>query len=376
MHTSVRDLTDVVRERDLLRLFYDLPFVGMTVIAADGLEISSVNDEFCRMLGYTRAEFLARKWPDLFDQQSVETMVSLQRQLGNGDIDRVLTETRQQRKDGAVVDVRLDMRCSRRPDGRPDLFLAMVRDVTLRNRTFLELQQAHRHLRSIVDASDSFIWLCDVEGRCLLINERLARMLGGRPRDFIGRTREEFLPARDVAEHTLSDRKVLETGEPLTVEEKLSHVDGDRLALSVKFPVRDTQGRIYAVGGIATDVTALREAEEILAESERKYRVLFESNPNAMWVYDHATLHILAVNNAAIVKYGYSRDEFLTLSITDLRLPEDLPPLREALARIGEGYDESGPWRHRLKDGCVDPRLHHFARDQVRGAQGAHRPAD
>ena len=53
------------------------------------------------------------------------------------------------------------MRCSRRPDGRPDLFLAMVRDVTLRNRTFLELQQAHRHLRSIIDASDSFIWLCD-----------------------------------------------------------------------------------------------------------------------------------------------------------------------------------------------------------------------
>jgi PAS domain S-box-containing protein len=351
VHTSVRDLTDVVRERDLLRLFYDLPFVGMTVIAADGLQITSVNDEFCRMLGYTRAEFLGRKWPEFFDQQFVETTMGLQRQLGSGEIDRVLTETRQQRKDGAIVDVRLDMRCSRRADGRPDLFLAMARDVTLRNRTFLELQQAHRHLRSIIDASDSFIWLCDTESRCLLINERLAGVLGGRPRDFVGRLRQEFLPAQDAADHVLNDRKVLDSGEPLTVEERLHHGNDERLVLSVKFPVRDSQGRIYAIGGIATDITALREAESIVAESERKYRLLFESNPNPMWVYEHATLRILAVNNAAVVKYGYSRDEFLTLSITDLRLPEDLPPLREALARIGEGYDESGPWRHRRKDG-------------------------
>jgi PAS domain S-box-containing protein len=353
VHTSVRDLSAITRERDLLRLFYDLPFVGMAVIAADGERIASVNDELCRMLGYPREEFLGHRWPALFPDELVDTMVSLQRQLGNGDIERVLTETRQRCRDGAVVDVRLDMRCSRKPDGQPDLFLAMVRDVTLRNRTFLELQQAHRHLRSIIDASDSFIWLCDLETRLLLLNERLAKALGGRPRDFIGRSRPEVLSEQDAAEHLANDRTVLETGEPVTVEETLHHPDGDTLVLSVKFPVRDTSGRIYAIGGIATDITAQRRVEAMVAESERKYRLLFESNPNPMWVYDHATLRFLAVNNAAIVKYGYSREEFLALSITDLRTPEDLPPLHAALARIGEGYDESGPWRHRRKDGTI-----------------------
>jgi PAS domain S-box-containing protein len=351
VHTSARDLSAVMRERDLLRLFYDLPFVGMAVIAADGRRVASVNDEFCRMLGYTRDEFLAHGWHELFPAEQVDTMLTLQRQLGGAEIERVLTETQQRRKDGSVVDVRLDMRCNRRPDGKPDLFLAMASDVTLRNRTFLELQQAHRHLRSIIDASDSLIWLCDADTRLLLVNERLANVLGGRPSDFMGRSRPEFLTPQDAAEHLANDRRVLETGEPITVEETLHHPDGDRLVLSVKFPVRDTDGRIYAIGGIATDITALRRVEGMVAESERKYRLLFESNPNPMWVYDHATLRFLAVNNAAIVKYGYSREEFLGLSIADLRTPDDRASLHEALARIGEGYDESGPWRHRRKDG-------------------------
>jgi PAS domain S-box-containing protein len=351
VHTSVRDLTSVVRERDLLSLFYELPFVGMAVIAADGEQIVSVNDEFCRMLGYSRTTFVAHRWPELFHPEFVAAAMALQRQLGAGEIDRVLTETRQVRHDGAFADIRLDMRCSRTSDGRADLFLAMARDVTLRNRTFLELQQAHRHLRSIIDASESFIWLCDRDSRCLLMNDRLARALGGRPRDFVGRRREDFLPAGQAAEHYRNDLQVFQSGEPLTVEETLTHAGEERRSLSVKFPVRDAHGHVYAIGGIATDVTMLRQAEAIVAESERKYRLLFESNPNPMWVYDHSTLRILAVNNAAVVKYGYSRHEFLGMTIMDLRQPEDVERLRATLDRIGDGYDESGPWRHRLKNG-------------------------
>jgi PAS domain S-box-containing protein len=351
VHNSVRDLSESVRSRDLLRMFHDLPFLGMAVIDADGDTIENVNDEFCRMLGWSRAEFGRRRWLELFETGEVDEVRELQRRLASGEIERVLTETRQRRADGAVVEVMLDMRCTRRSDGAPDLFLAMVRDVTLRNRTFRELQQAHRHLRSITDASDSFIWLCDAESRCLLMNEKLARVIGGRPRDFVGRPRSEFIPAANVAEHEQNDRRVFESGEPLTVEERFGSGDEQRCTLSVKFPVRDASGRIYAVGGIATDVTDLRAAEEVVAESERKYRLLFESNPNPMWLYEVESLRILAVNEAALVKYGYSRAEFLSMTIADLRSPEDRAALREMLKRIGDAYDESGPWRHRRKDG-------------------------
>ena len=55
-------------------------------------------------------------------------------------------------------------------------------------------------------------------------------------------------------------------------------------------------------------------------ESEEQYRLLFESNPHPMWVYDRKTLSLLAVNDAAIQHYGYSRDEFLSITIKDIRL--------------------------------------------------------
>jgi PAS domain S-box-containing protein len=176
VHNSIRDLSETIREQDLLRMFHDLPFLGMAVIAGNGATVESVNDEFCRLLGYTHEEFSQRDWLALFEASDVR---ELQRRLERAQIERVLTETRMQRKDGGVVEVTLDMRCTRRADGSPDLFLAMARDVTLRNRTFHELQQAHRHLRSIIDASDSYIWLCDADSRFLLMNDgRGARRRG------------------------------------------------------------------------------------------------------------------------------------------------------------------------------------------------------
>src|SRR5205823_2289496 len=74
-----------------------------------------------------------------------------------------------------------------------------------------------------------------------------------------------------------------------------------------------------------------RRVEDQLRESENRYRLLFESNPEAMWVYDTETLRVLAVNDAAVHRYGYSRDEFLTMTIRDLRPPAEQDRLDEIL---------------------------------------------
>lgn len=96
-----------------------------------------------------------------------------------------------------------------------------------------------------------------------------------------------------------------------------------------------------------------KKAEETLRESETRYRELFESNPQPMWVYDLETLAFLAVNEAAVRHYGYARDEFLRMTIQDIRPPEDVPLLLQNVRAASEVYDKSGPWRHRKKDGAV-----------------------
>ncbi|HEU0265346.1 MAG TPA: PAS domain S-box protein, partial [Geobacterales bacterium] len=87
--------------------------------------------------------------------------------------------------------------------------------------------------------------------------------------------------------------------------------------------------------------------------SEERYRNLFEINPHPMWVYDLETLSFLAVNDAAITHYGYSRDEFLAMTIKDIRPPEDIPALLENISQVNDGVDEAGVWQHLKKDGSV-----------------------
>jgi PAS domain S-box-containing protein len=86
---------------------------------------------------------------------------------------------------------------------------------------------------------------------------------------------------------------------------------------------------------------------------DERYRVLFEANPLPMWVYDLETLRILDVNEVACRKYGYARDEFLSLTIRDIRPPEDVPFVEDSVRNTPPDVFNSGVWRHQLKDGTL-----------------------
>jgi len=104
------------------------------------------------------------------------------------------------------------------------------------------------------------------------------------------------------------------------------------------------------VGRQTADLRARLEKETAL---EQRYRQLFESNPQPMWVYDLETLRFLAVNEAAIHHYGFSRAEFLGMTLRDIRSPEEVPALDQAVASVVPGLNPSGVWRHRKKNGQI-----------------------
>jgi diguanylate cyclase (GGDEF)-like protein/PAS domain S-box-containing protein len=83
------------------------------------------------------------------------------------------------------------------------------------------------------------------------------------------------------------------------------------------------------------------------------YRLLFDRNPQPMWVFDAETLRFLAVNDAAVRAYGYSRDEFLEMSIRDIRPAEDVPALERRLSGPEPEAMSGEEWRHQLRDGTV-----------------------
>ncbi len=94
-----------------------------------------------------------------------------------------------------------------------------------------------------------------------------------------------------------------------------------------------------------------KRTEEALRASEEHYRLLFQSNPIPMWVYDRESLRFLAVNDIAVEHYGYSRDEFLSMTITQIRPPETVDALVASVREPREEISYSGVWKHRTKEG-------------------------
>jgi diguanylate cyclase (GGDEF)-like protein/PAS domain S-box-containing protein len=114
-------------------------------------------------------------------------------------------------------------------------------------------------------------------------------------------------------------------------------------------------GRISPCGleDNSTLITTCKRAEAVSLKSEEEYRLLFESNPIPMWVFERATLRFLAVNRAAINQYGYTEHEFLDATIADIRPTEDIPAMLADVEKRGVGLQEPGIWRHRRKNGSL-----------------------
>ena len=96
-----------------------------------------------------------------------------------------------------------------------------------------------------------------------------------------------------------------------------------------------------------------KRTEEALRKSESVFRLLFSHNPLPTWLFDKETLQFLEVNDKAVEQYGYSREEFLQLRLTDVRPESDIPLLKKRVERPWGAVIPPAVWRHKRKDGRV-----------------------
>ncbi len=101
----------------------------------------------------------------------------------------------------------------------------------------------------------------------------------------------------------------------------------------------------------STDVNGLSNRK--LFDNEEHYRYLFESNPQPMWIYDINSLNFIEINNAAVHHYGYSREEFLGMTIKDIRPKDEIDALLNNIKQRNNPYSASGEWRHLKKNGEI-----------------------
>lgn len=237
----------------------------------------------------------------------------------------------------------------------PRFLLAKVRLLVEKNRAEKALQASRERYKSLFEYNPDAVYSFDLEGRFVEVNPACHKLSGYTREELIGSTFTGLIVPEELSQTVQRFRQAAE-GEPQNYETAIYHKDGRRIELNVTNIPIIVDGQIVGVFGIAKDLTEQKRIQRALRESEARYRLLFESNPLPMWVYDLETLAFLDVNEAAIRHYGYSREEFLSMTIQDVRPREDISALMDRVKHIADSdqrYHRSGVWRHRKKDGTI-----------------------
>jgi two-component system, cell cycle sensor histidine kinase and response regulator CckA len=171
-----------------------------------------------------------------------------------------------------------------------------------------ELQKNLSLLQGITEGTTDSIFVKDLQGRYLMINSAGAQLVGRTVEEVIGRCDTELFTPETGREIMAGDRKVIESGKTQTYEETAVAVGVERTYLSMKGPYRDPSGEVVGLLGICRDITARKQAEEDVRESQQKLRIHFEHTPLAVIEWD--TQHrVTEWSPSAARVFGYSREE-------------------------------------------------------------------
>ena len=226
----------------------------------------------------------------------------------------------------------------------------------------LELERRNRELdrrlTAIVEHASDVILLVDHEDHILYASPSLGRLRGDTLTDgAIGK----FVHPDDIGLVGHALRSARDGLKAMRFQFRLSANDGTWRHVEA---ITSCPPEVAKTGGLvitARDITEQQQAAETLLQSEAKFRLLFANNPHPMWVCDLDNLRFLEVNFAATDHYGYTRDEFLSMTAQDIRPAEDHNRLTDFLAGAPAPRQVTREWRHRVKDGriiYVDITLH------------------
>src|SRR6266852_8205153 len=343
-----------------------LASVGDAVIATDmNGAVTFLNPVAQVLTGWSLEEARGKSMDLVFDIVNAETRLPVENPVKKvfreGKIVGLADHTVLLSKDGREFDIE-DSAAPILTDSREGFGVVLVfRDITEKKLADEETKRQKELLQLILESIADGVVVADSNGKFLIFNAAAEQILG------IGATEATPDKWSDQYGVYLPDTVTQYPPDQLPLVLAIRGENVDAVELFIRNP-QVPEGRLLSINGrplkradgtlqggvvVYHDMTERKRTEEALRRSEQRYHLLFDSNPHPVWVYDLKTLAILDVNHSAVRNYGYSREEFLSLTIKDIRPPEDVPALLESAAKASPETETSGAWRHRKKDGTL-----------------------
>ncbi len=349
------------------RLLYELPFIGMAVTSAATKRWVQVNEALCDLLGYSRAELIDRSWVGVSDPETVDADVAAFDRALREQSDGYRRDKRYVRSDGTILDVSVDVKAVRAPDGTIDCFVATIYDITARVSAERAAREAaellgnlSRHIPGVIfqflrrpDGSVVFPFVSDAIREICEIEPEMAAADGW---TVFNRTHPDDQAM--VAEAIDRSRRTLQ---PWHCDYRvLLPRKGVRWLRGDAQPERLPDGSTLWHGFIK-DSTERQLARQALVASEERYRVQIEHAPEAIVVYDVERRRFVDCNTNAERLLGLTRAAMLECGIVDVSppmQPDGRPSVEAGAERIGAALAGETPvfeWVHRHSSGREIP---------------------
>ncbi len=274
------------------------------------------NLQACVSLGYTHEELLELSIFDVSKNLNLKDFLLINQKLEVGQ--SLTKEGMHKCKDGKSFPV--EVKISKLDSGE---FLAIARDIRERKAVEKQLHESKAQLQAIMDNAPNSIFLRDLQGHYLMINEYALSSLGLSHEEVIGKTPLD-LYSKDFAERILSaDQEIIERCEVAAPFEFVAPFNNRRY-LANKFPIFDNKGKVKAIATIATDISERKRAEEALRTSQAELQAIIFAMPDLVLVFDREGCYLRVISSkqnrfydTAIKRVGKSIYEFANKETAD-----------------------------------------------------------
>ncbi len=235
--------------------------------------------------------------------------------------------------------------------------LTITQNVTERKLAEKQILENQQRYAAIISSAMDAIITVDEEQRITLFNNTAEKIFGFTQSEVIGKSLEILIPPQYRHEHFHHINKFGNTGVTNRTMGSLGKIYGLKSNGEV-FPIEASISQVNVSDKkyftvILRDITQRLKTEEAIKESENRYKFLFENNPLPMWVFSEDTFKFLNVNKSAIESYGYSFEEFMSMTIKDIRPDDDFDRLLKYVRHDKERPRFAGIWKHKRKDGSI-----------------------
>lgn len=351
-----RDISDRKRAEEALRdsedRYRDLVEHSEDLVCTHDLNgnLLSMNPAPARVLGYEVAELMKLPMRDLIVPEARAQFDAYLERIKTKGADEgmlcVLTRTGERRI--------WEYKNTLRTEGvASPIVRGMARDVTERKRAEAALRKSEQRYRLLFEKNVAGVAIANMEGEVLDCNDGWARILGyDKAEEVRGRRASEFYCNIADREPLLGELK--REGAFFSREMQLRRQDGAPVWVLFNAVVLDGGNGTRLLQATAIDITERRRTEEALQRSETHFRLLVEQASDGIFIADTQGKYT-DVNSAGAEMLGYTREEMLQLSISDIVMAEDVPRVLREMSRFAGGDIIRSEWKFRRKDGSFFP---------------------